>query len=220
MSDDSNTTPPPNNRLRLIIAVAVLIGAIILLIAVERASRVEPVAPVAPPSGRIDSGTGEIARAPAAPDEPRAAAGPTATRAFASGLDAPSAPVEGTRSPLADQLLAPDGDTRRDLAIVGTLLAHFRGEFHEMPVGNNAEITAALAGDNARAYAPLPPDHRAINAQGEIVDRWGTPLFFHQQSAEQMEIVSAGPDRRRFTPDDVSWPDSRALEVGQVSDLP
>ena len=42
--------------------------------------------------------------------------------------------------------------------------------------------------------------------RGELIDRWGTPFFFHQLSREFMQVRSAGPDRRHFTADDVLWP--------------
>jgi hypothetical protein len=36
-----------------------------------------------------------------------------------------------------------------------------------------------------------------------MIDRWGTPYFFHQISATSMEIHSAGPDRKMGTEDDI-----------------
>ena len=51
-------------------------------------------------------------------------------------------------------------------------------------------------------FAFIPPGNPAINARGELCDRWGTPFFFHQLSGSQMEIRSAGPDRKLWTPDD------------------
>ena len=42
-----------------------------------------------------------------------------------------------------------------------------------------------------------------LNAAGELVDPWGTPYFFHQLSATEMEIHSAGPDKVMWTRDDL-----------------
>jgi len=42
-----------------------------------------------------------------------------------------------------------------------------------------------------------------VNAQGEMLDAWGTPLFFHQLSGHDMEIRSAGEDRQLWTVDDL-----------------
>lgn len=83
------------------------------------------------------------------------------------------------------------------------LIASYRSRFGENPVGNNAEITAALAGENPKSVNFLRSDDGLrINAQGELIDAYGTPFFFHQLSAKQMEIRSAGQDRKLFTFDD------------------
>ena len=92
-----------------------------------------------------------------------------------------------------------------------TVLDNMRGVIHnygatfgENPVGNNAEITAALAGKNPkqinfiRDVAGL-----RVNEIGELVDAYGTPFFFHQLSAKVMEIHSAGEDRKMWTFDDL-----------------
>ena len=108
-------------------------------------------------------------------------------------------------SHLADQLNSPAGDIRADLRIVSDLLENFRTNFpHDgNPVGTNAEITAALAGKNKLRYAALPPNHPAINRDGELCDRWGTPFFFHAESGSRMTVRSAGPDKKMWTPDDL-----------------
>lgn len=71
------------------------------------------------------------------------------------------------------------------------------------PVGTNQEITRALQGDNPKGINFLKADGNRVNANGELVDVWGTPYFFHQLSGTVMEIRSAGPDRRMWTDDDL-----------------
>ena len=71
------------------------------------------------------------------------------------------------------------------------------------PVGNNAEITAALRGDNPNGAQFLEGLVVRVNGNGELVDGWGTPYFFHQLAAQEMEIRSAGPDRALWTADDL-----------------
>jgi len=102
-------------------------------------------------------------------------------------------------------LNAAEGSVQRDLAILQDVFAAWRSnaDGRGNPVGSNREITAALAGQNRWGFAIIPPDHPAINARGELCDRWGSPLFFHQLSGERMEIVSFGPDGERGTEDDV-----------------
>ena len=65
----------------------------------------------------------------------------------------------------------------------------------------NAEIAAALNGGN-RKRARLLQEGLPMNGNGELVDRWGTPYFFHQLSKTNMEIRSAGPDLQMWTDDD------------------
>lgn len=70
------------------------------------------------------------------------------------------------------------------------------------PVGNNAEITEALLGDNAKQLKLDVPGGSSLNAGGELCDPWGTPWFFHQLSGTKMEVRSAGPDRKLYSDDD------------------
>jgi hypothetical protein len=72
------------------------------------------------------------------------------------------------------------------------------------PIGTNPEITAALMGDNAKHINFITPDSGlVVNDKGEMLDAWGTPLFFHQLSGHEMEIRSAGQDKKMWTFDDL-----------------
>ncbi len=108
------------------------------------------------------------------------------------------------RSPLADALNSPATDIRADLRVVSDIIETFRTNFQKdgNPVGTNAEITAVLVGQNKLRLSLIPADHPAINKSGELCDRWGTPFFFHAESANRMEIRSAGPDKKMWSPDD------------------
>src|SRR5882724_10207329 len=139
---------------------------------------------------------------PAQPVVAPAAAVPARARV----ADANSTVANSTepRIALADGLNAPDGDIHRDLMILRDILIAWRTNYpHDgNPVGENADITAVLTGGNSLQLAFIPKNHPAINARGELCDRWGTPFVFHQLSGTQMEIRSAGPDRKLYTPDD------------------
>jgi len=78
----------------------------------------------------------------------------------------------------------------------------YRTVMGENPTGTNEEITKALDGGNRR-QSRLLPEGANVNGRGELVDRWGTPYFFHQLSRTDMEIRSAGPDRVLWTADDL-----------------
>lgn len=111
--------------------------------------------------------------------------------------------------PLAPELSAalrnPEGPPEDELGAVGQLLYFHRQAFGENPVGDNGDVVAVLLGSNAKRAAWLPADCGAI-VEGKLVDRWGTPYWFHAVSAQEMEIRSAGPDRELFTGDDLTLP--------------
>ena len=58
-------------------------------------------------------------------------------------------------------------------------------------------------GGNKKGAMLGPPEGMSVNSAGELVDRWGTPVFFHALARDQMEIRSAGPDRKMWTSDDI-----------------
>jgi len=80
---------------------------------------------------------------------------------------------------------------------------NYNSAFGENPVGTNPEITAALMGKNPRQINFITPESALrVNESGEMVDAYGTPFFFHQLSGQEMEIRSAGEDRKMWTFDD------------------
>ena len=80
----------------------------------------------------------------------------------------------------------------------------YAGRFGGNPFGNNREITSKLNGANPKQVVFLKSeDGMRISDRGELIDNWGTPFFFHQISATEMEIRSAGPDRKLCTKDDL-----------------
>ena len=91
--------------------------------------------------------------------------------------------------------------------VVGNMrnvIANYGSRYGGNPVGSNAEITSALNGDNPNGAKFITEESGLrINGRGELVDSWGTPFFFHQLSAHEMEIRSAGPDRIMWTSDDL-----------------
>ena len=71
------------------------------------------------------------------------------------------------------------------------------------PIGSNQDLVRALTGRNPRGVVLLPPGSEAINANGELIDRWGTPYHIHQISSTRIDFRSAGPDRVLFSADDI-----------------
>ena len=97
----------------------------------------------------------------------------------------------------------PETEGRAEVEAVTFMLRDFRTALGENPVGTNAEIMKALTGANAKRARLGPPEGQGLNESGELIDRWGTPYFFHQLSKDNMEVRSAGPDRTLYTSDDI-----------------
>jgi hypothetical protein len=154
-----------------------------------------------------------------APQPPILAAQPSPQSMPVALAPAPSAKLQepGTATPkVAVPIVAPGpaGEAIPEPEPVGlppaTVLSNMRRtvrQYGEMfggnPVGTNPEITRALNGDNPRHVKFLKPDGNRVNENGELIDPWGTPYFFHQLSGTEMEIRSAGPDKIMYTGDDL-----------------
>jgi hypothetical protein len=90
-----------------------------------------------------------------------------------------------------------------ELQKVRTMLASYHTLMGQNPVGTNAEIMKSIMGGNSHGAVLGPPQGQSLDANGELIDPWGTPYFFHQLSADDMEIHSAGPDKVMWTADDL-----------------
>ena len=169
---------------RLALLAAILLGIAALLFLPRRSS---------PPEKITATASAAVPTAPTKIEQPKIARRDLAAIA--------------AENPLAAELNAPSGTIRRDLEVLNELFTNFQTNFPRTgnPVGENAEITAALTGDNPLHFAFVPKNHPAINDRGELCDRWGTPFRFHQLSGTVMEIRSAGPDKKFGTPDDAEF---------------
>lgn len=110
--------------------------------------------------------------------------------------------------PLAAELNARENPPQRDLEILRELLLAFTTTLKAgnlPPLGDNVDITRALTGNNRRKLVVIPQTHPSLDAQGRLLDRWGTPFHFHARSADSFDLRSAGPDKVLFTADDVAW---------------
>ena len=91
-----------------------------------------------------------------------------------------------------------------DLSTLSLIVSDYGKIFSGNPVGENEEIADALMGANPKRLAFLPQQGPFLDSAGRLIDRWGTPYFFHALSGSKMEIISAGPDLRHHTADDVT----------------
>ena len=153
--------------------------------------------------GKTSDGTRALAEA-TSPKEPGAGVQIVSTSGkpvapVSASPDAPAALPAAAISP-ADTTLPP----RTVLENMRSTFHLYASEFGGNPVGTNPEITKALMGGNPKHIVFVHTDDGLrTNDEGELVDAWGTPFFFHQLSGTEMEIHSAGPDRRMWTADDL-----------------
>ncbi len=124
--------------------------------------------------------------------------GPVASPQFSSGG------VDLELQAKADSLHSDEHGPQRDLEVVAEFLETYARATGGQPIGDNADITAAISGTQypGQKGRVFPKNHRAVK-DGKLVDRWGEPLWFHPNSGSSMEIRSAGPDKQLFSPDDV-----------------
>ena len=110
-----------------------------------------------------------------------------------------------TQSFTTSRRLHSSPDPRTDLELVTQLLSDYRLVYQENPVGTeNAEIVAQLLGSNPKKTFFIDPALSALNASGELLDRWGSPFVFHPLKSDLMDIRSLGPDKTIWTADDLS----------------
>ncbi len=141
---------------------------------------------------------------PAEPQLPAPAAAAPADSAAPASAPAPrivASPAPAAVEPLPADLA--DLPAATVLENMRTSVRNYGSTFGGNPIGTNQEITRALNGENPKQIKFLKDDGNRINANGELVDIWGTPYFFHQLAATDMEIRSAGPDRKMYTSDDL-----------------
>jgi len=104
---------------------------------------------------------------------------------------------------IAYPALPKSNSAEQDVQQLGILFSQFRRAFKENPAGGHLNIVEALSGGNLKGLAYLDPSRQKFNEHGELLDRFGTPYFFHAESADRMEIRSAGPDKLMYSDDDV-----------------
>lgn len=116
-------------------------------------------------------------------------------------------PTLRTQDPVIEttsRLGSPDAGIEDDIGILEVLLDSYRRSLGSVPAGMNDQVVAALQGENLRGLVVFPSKHAALSPKGELLDRWGTPYWFHAQSSKQMDVISAGPDKQFGTADDVA----------------
>ncbi len=152
-----------------------------------------------PSKNPVPAPVGPIAEPPASSENAPANPMPPEPTVASESILPAGLPVK----PRPPAIPVPMEEVRTELEDLQVTFRDFRTVLGENPVGTNAEITHTLIGNNLKQVRATIPPGSSINADGELCDRWKTPYFFHQLSAKDMEIHSAGPDRIMGTGDDV-----------------
>lgn len=128
---------------------------------------------------------------------------PAARRTGAAPPVPPAEPPPQSAAATAPPL-SPNETAEEDVQALVILLEEYRRAFGAMPMGEqNYEIVSRMQGENPKGIAVLPKSHPNISAEGELLDRWGTPYRFHPESAWHTTVRSAGPDQEMWTADDL-----------------
>jgi len=119
-------------------------------------------------------------------------------------VNTPTPQIDPANQQKADLLNSPESTPIQDLQIVSDFIEIYAKATGGRPVGDNADITAAITGTQYpdQKGRVFPSQHNAIRNR-QLVDRWGTPLWFHANSGFHLELRSAGPDKQLFTQDDI-----------------
>ncbi len=147
-------------------------------------------------SPKVRRAAAEMGREAVAPGQPPEPGDPHPAPA-----SAPPAAMDPHLRELGFSLNSPDHEPQQDLEILHELLALHQRAAGSHPSGDNADIAAALVGQGPEGVF-LPRTAPALR-DGQLIDRWGTPYWFHPVAANVTEIRSAGPDRQLFTGDDL-----------------
>lgn len=128
-----------------------------------------------------------------------------ASKALPADLNAkraPSLPGEQILKTYASPSTRPEDDLQAMAHVFSNLQLLVKGDA-PFRMGANEEFAAALMGQNAAKEVFLKAPHACLNEKGQLVDRWGSPLFFHVRDRSRIDIRSAGPDREMWTADDL-----------------
>jgi len=137
------------------------------------------------PAGSTIAGQASNPSSPSDPSREDPATRSSPATAVAPPPSFPERPLNRGPSAMTAALNAADKTIAEDVDLLKNVFVSFRtGLKGGNPVGTNREIS-------------------------ELCDRWGTPFFFHQESAYAMGIRSAGPDREMYTEDDVRFEPKR-----------
>ena len=112
--------------------------------------------------------------------------------------------------PVADYLIkhhaSKESAPEDDVQAIQQLLQVVQSEIKNIDLrflSTNESIVDVLLGKNRYKMKFVTRDPRLVNEQGQLIDRWKRPYFFHLNGPKDISVRSAGEDRTMFTEDDV-----------------
>jgi hypothetical protein len=124
------------------------------------------------------------------------------TTVAATPTDKPELLGETILRGYADTNLPPQNDLILMSRLMDSSLLLLKNAANQ-PLGANEDWAALFRGQNAAHARLLADSNVALSSQGQLIDRWGTPLFFHALGGGRYEVRSAGPDGKLWTDDDL-----------------
>ena len=70
----------------------------------------------------------------------------------------------------------------------------------------NEDLVLFLLGSNSHQSPFITESSSALNKDGQLIDRWGSPIIVHPVSQKLLELRTSGPDKTPYTADDLQWP--------------
>ena len=98
--------------------------------------------------------------------------------------------------------------TENSMHQIETAFLNYQVEYETSPSARDQSgFIKNLLGDNPRQIAFLSLKARDQDAEGHMLDRWGTPFCITILDSQDLQILSAGPDKIWQTSDDLSLHD-------------
>jgi Na+-transporting methylmalonyl-CoA/oxaloacetate decarboxylase gamma subunit len=149
--------------------------------------------------------------APSPSDQPATAAEMVQSNVSATVISSPAIVPTTNAAPLLGETILRDyANTNfppeNDLTLMSRLMENsllLLKSAANRPLSANEDWADLFRGKNGAREEYLPATHIALNAQGQLIDRWRSPLFFHALGGGRYEIRSAGPDKKLWTEDDL-----------------
>jgi hypothetical protein len=121
-----------------------------------------------------------------------------ATGVVVTTMSRPAVPLTQATPLLGETVLREYANTNLppeiDLMLTSRLMENsllFLKSAANQPLSADEDWAGLLRGQNAAHERFLPDQHVALNARGRLVDRWGTPLFFHVLGGGRWSLESS-----------------------------